>query len=450
LLQHFVAEKLLKKINNIIMNIEAINSNIPLINTNGIEVGHDKKNGDDVDKIKIYLWWSVLLAILIGIIMLLLMSLFGYKTIKEGITAFGSGVLIAGGSILCGSFLGFIFGIPSILQDPEARFKYNDNLVQVSDWLTKIIVGVGLTQLYQIPHFVKLLGVAFHSNFGSSTISNDTARNVAIAIMGYYFILGFIMIYFWAKTDYSTVINYMDDAFNKKLRVAKKATNDALEQVETAKQGQQQAETKLQAIAEDKIQVETKLQTVTKAINDAGREAEISTQIAIDKTQEIIKQSNFAGDNNTVDELQKGSNLDIQQKLDALQIKVKDTLPTKTVLTIDDIQKDKWGGKSEYNGKKITAAVKRNTLQSLFDVMITVTNVDDTPIDVPVAIFVHDIYKLPDNVIYVSPNANGKDELLLLAYEGFTIGALFADGTELELDLNDKQLGFPIDFYATK
>jgi len=62
--------------------------------------------------------------------------------------------------------IGFLFGIPRVLQrdvltpnDYTDRDNYiqrvNTNLEQISDWLIKIIVGLGLVQLQQIPGFLK-------------------------------------------------------------------------------------------------------------------------------------------------------------------------------------------------------------------------------------------------------------------------------------------------------
>jgi hypothetical protein len=63
-----------------------------------------------------------------------------------------------------GFLVGFLFGIPRVLQandtksadkEKSARPGYaqrvNTNLEQISDWLTKIIVGLGLVQLRKIP-----------------------------------------------------------------------------------------------------------------------------------------------------------------------------------------------------------------------------------------------------------------------------------------------------------
>jgi len=79
-------------------------------------------------------------------------------------------MLTAGAALLSGLWLGFIFAIPrvgepkggkttaqaqgahlpaSTPQDGLAPF--NANLVEISDWLTKIVVGVGLVELHAIP-----------------------------------------------------------------------------------------------------------------------------------------------------------------------------------------------------------------------------------------------------------------------------------------------------------
>ena len=92
----------------------------------------------------------------------------------------GVGILSAGAFLLVGFLLGFIFAIPRISQNqhhPAAMGPHgpdrsrlepsedsaklgvypNSNLVEISDWLTKILVGVGLVQLNKIPAKVQAL-----------------------------------------------------------------------------------------------------------------------------------------------------------------------------------------------------------------------------------------------------------------------------------------------------
>jgi hypothetical protein len=93
------------------------------------------------------------------------------------------GVVVAGGAV--GSFLGFLFGIPRLFQQafataldgpspsgeraspiPSAGRRFlssNTNLEQISDWLTKIIVGIGLVESSKIAPFVKTTAIFFKS-----------------------------------------------------------------------------------------------------------------------------------------------------------------------------------------------------------------------------------------------------------------------------------------------
>jgi hypothetical protein len=76
--------------------------------------------------------------------------------------------LLAGiAGVMVGLFIGFLFGVPKSLQgrsstgqqtdrvapnpkEVAAAYEANTNLEQISDWLTKILVGVSLTQLTKI------------------------------------------------------------------------------------------------------------------------------------------------------------------------------------------------------------------------------------------------------------------------------------------------------------
>lgn len=103
------------------------------------------------------------------------------------VSIFGHGALIAIAFSSVGSLVGFLFGIPRTLQsaapvalrassssastsatsggDPAGyQQAVNTNLEQISDWLTKILVGVGLTQLQHIPE--KLKGMANYFQYG--------------------------------------------------------------------------------------------------------------------------------------------------------------------------------------------------------------------------------------------------------------------------------------------
>jgi membrane protein YqaA with SNARE-associated domain len=78
----------------------------------------------------------------------------------------GAGLFLAGAATVTGSLVGFMFGVPRYRRaDREAQAADqgttapNTNLEQISDWLTKIIVGVGLTQIPQINLSSRISGI---------------------------------------------------------------------------------------------------------------------------------------------------------------------------------------------------------------------------------------------------------------------------------------------------
>src|SRR5437899_2262380 len=127
------------------------------------------------------------LAIFLGVIIL---GIYAWSTggwRSPDFRTFAICVLIAAAALAAGLFLGFLFGIPKAAQEPptsqsgtqtqagqlastpnatvtaqaKARLKANTNLVEISDWLTKMIVGVGLYQLSKLPGKLKLLADYF-------------------------------------------------------------------------------------------------------------------------------------------------------------------------------------------------------------------------------------------------------------------------------------------------
>lgn len=110
--------------------------------------------------------------------------------------------LVAGGAV------GFLFGIPRVLQrDPPApsdeasdeedgggyRMLVNTNLEQISDWLTKIIVGVGLIQLHELP------GVLFEAATFVGTGLGADATVLAMALLSYFTVTGFLCGYLMTR-----------------------------------------------------------------------------------------------------------------------------------------------------------------------------------------------------------------------------------------------------------
>jgi hypothetical protein len=99
--------------------------------------------------------------------------------------------------LISGSAIGFLFGIPKILQNVNPddaaqasssyRQQVNTNLEQISDWLTKIIVGLGLINLTKLPPY--LAGMAAVLAAGTGDGEN---KAFAMALIVYFALLGFL------------------------------------------------------------------------------------------------------------------------------------------------------------------------------------------------------------------------------------------------------------------
>jgi hypothetical protein len=106
---------------------------------------------------------------------------------------------------------GFLFGIPKALQDgippqggtpasaPAARrgLQVNTNLEQISDWLTKIIVGVGLVELKTIPGHLSSLArwvaESISDGAGPSAASVSFAGSVTVFFSVVGFLAGYLI-----------------------------------------------------------------------------------------------------------------------------------------------------------------------------------------------------------------------------------------------------------------
>jgi len=110
-----------------------------------------------------------------------------------------------------GVFLGFLFALPKTLQsdalgDASTRYVANTNLEQVSDWLTKILVGIGLVQLGRAPAKLSALAASLSPVFGRTGASG----RYGLAICIYGIILGFLVAYLWTRARLISVLQSAD------------------------------------------------------------------------------------------------------------------------------------------------------------------------------------------------------------------------------------------------
>jgi CheY-like chemotaxis protein len=136
---------------------------------------------------------------------------------REFLSVVAVGLLVCSASLLIGTLVGFLFGIPRSLEklkppnedkrvgtdektstEPPvetARYRPNTNLEDISDWLTKILVGVGLTQLGSIRAALRSIGQLIAPALGGF----PSSEVFALGGLLYFSTCGFFIGFLWAR-----------------------------------------------------------------------------------------------------------------------------------------------------------------------------------------------------------------------------------------------------------
>ncbi len=140
----------------------------------------------------------------------MLLTFLGGGGAAAGVTA----LLWAVAWLSVGTFAGFLFGIPKTKQidglansratatETQKERTYqslvNTNLIEISDWLTKIIVGLGLINLTEIPGLVRRVSEVLAVSLATTKPGHDfTAFAVAVVIA--FVSLGFLFGYLFTR-----------------------------------------------------------------------------------------------------------------------------------------------------------------------------------------------------------------------------------------------------------
>jgi hypothetical protein len=173
--------------------------------------------------------------------------------------AFAFGLLVMGGAGLVGGILGLLFGIPKSVSDPasvppatvrssdaafssgidaeqRSRYTVNTNLEQISDWLTKIIVGVGLTQIATIRDHLEKLAGYFGKGFVTGTPPTASVAEpvVAAAIILYGATGGFLAGYLFTRIFLPGAFDRVDNELKKRNRELRTKITEVRESTEAA------------------------------------------------------------------------------------------------------------------------------------------------------------------------------------------------------------------------
>lgn len=132
-------------------------------------------------------------------------------------------ILIASASYISGFFLGFLFGIPKRNTDKESAYNLSTNLVDISDWLTKIIIGLGLIEIKKIPAYLISIGNYIQTSVGAE----DSVKIFSVCCIVYFSIFGLYYGYNYMRLFLSGQFKEADDnLLQKQIRLTE--TGEAL------------------------------------------------------------------------------------------------------------------------------------------------------------------------------------------------------------------------------
>ncbi|MGO9335938.1 MAG: hypothetical protein ACLPY1_00360 [Terracidiphilus sp.] len=170
-----------------------------------INGGGEQKSHRDLREWALF---CILASFLLGLLVILTFAI----STAQPLSVFGVASMIGAASTLVGAFLGFLFGVPRTTQgepdpaDQQAKpapaegrdrssVRPNTNLEQISDWLTKILVGAGLTQIGAICTWVRDLGASLAPGFGGLANAGAFATGSII----YFAFDGFFLAFLWTR-----------------------------------------------------------------------------------------------------------------------------------------------------------------------------------------------------------------------------------------------------------
>lgn len=301
-----------------------------------------------------------------------------------------------------GAILGFLFGIPRSLavasrtgnvqgagqgggQDSEhaLAFSHNTNLEQISDWLTKIVVGVSLVQSKEIATHFSLLAqeAAMQWRIAGGAV---TAGALLLASA----LSGFLGCYIWTRTTFMQILVYSD----RRLSEERQARIEAEEQLNSALHFVGGGPTVASAT--------TGMGSQTSAEPADARKAPLAALV------------------------------------ERVTAPLRHAPPQADDLWDSDPNKGRFGGSPQADGLRLDAEV--SPLGSAGGICAVTLRVrserSDKWLKTPVTFYLHPTFNRP--VATVVPDAAGVAELRVLAAGAFTVGVeVEGESTRLELDL---------------
>lgn len=314
------------------------------------------------------------------------------------------GIILGIAAFISSFFMGTLFGMPKRNNKEEYNYSLNNSLVEISDWLTKIIVGLGLVNLKEIPGYLISLGEYVQT---ASKYEGQLLNVYSISIVIYFGFLGLYIGYNYMRLVLSNKYKNADDNLTRKeLEIAKVKVIKAKEE----------SLLKDKEIIQIKSQVQEKEQLTKTLINIANEPS--------------LSKSN-------IQNALSSTNLNSKSELDKMIEEAKLKLKSGLLIHHNDPQKGQWKSKSINNERELKATVEEEA-KGLFKVKLEVvsTNPKNNPLknDDSILFALHHTFGDPPfKIVKIEKHTA---ELNFYCYGSFTVGAFADNGTtELELDL---------------
>jgi hypothetical protein len=281
-------------------------------------------------------FWTLVITIV-----LFLSLLFFFSDSKS--YAILTAAAILGAYYAGGCAIGFIFAVPKSLQrntvlisdgtdagQKQSNFSDNASLEEISDWLTKIIIGLSLTQFNHLQAMLRDASLNISASLQDVALTSSGAQRLLPFSYGFiilYSAAGMIYGYLWTRVEFPKILKQRDDDLTKQKEVNRSLLR------------------KLNNPGDNEVALAGLMQT-QKSVD--------STQIEL--MHAILRSKPLGPDP-------------------------------------DDPQKGRWGRKSIADNRQLTADVVVSSIPSLYKVTIKVSTLDNTPLTGPVGIVLHDTFE---------------------------------------------------------
>lgn len=360
-------------------------------------------------------------------------------------------------AMLAGATLGFLFGIPRALavaapagdghapaSNNGGGFTHNTNLEQISDWLTKIVVGIGLVEAQSIGAAFQGLSRQVAVEWGLGANGAASAGFVLLAAL----LFGFIGFYIWTRTAFVYYLEHNETAVAAERRdreAAERRARQAEADAALAREQAEQAERATLAERQRKAEAERQALEARQQAEQAARQTEEAEKQTQQAQRESELYSRVAGylDTGSVEPLR------VMKWRGIKDLRVVDGTAEATVEAAGRVAtgaQDEWdsdpnlgqfGGKAIAQGRELSAEVQPlDEAGSTCAVSIRVRSLDPArPLTGTVKIHLHPTFHPALREVAVT---EGVAELRIIAAGVFTLGAEADEGaTRLELNLAD-------------